>query len=84
MLNGNTHTQTHRGRHRQICILLVDRRGKWQGTGNGAGTEALFWASALPKPNPPLEVFILFAIVVVVVVASLKCFQFKFSEQNAF
>lgn len=49
---------------------------------------ALFWASALPKPNPPLEVFILFAIVVaivvVVVVASLKCFQFKFSEQNAF
>lgn len=44
---------------------------------------ALFWASALPKPNPPLEVFILFAIVVVVV-ASLKCFQFKFSEQNAF
>lgn len=43
---------------------------------------------ALPKPNPPLEVFILFAIVVVslvvVVVVSLKCFQFKFSEQNAF
>lgn len=55
--------------------------GKARATEQGG---ALFWASALPKPNPPLEVFILFAIVVVVVVASLKCFQFKFSEQNAF
>lgn len=75
-------THTHRGRHRQICIL--DRRGKWKARATGQGG-ALFWASALPKPNPPLEVFILFGIVVVVVVvASLKCFQFKFSEQNAF
>lgn len=54
----------------------------WHGQRGREG--ALFWASALPKPNPPLEVFILFAIVVVVVVASLECFQFKFSEQNAF